>query len=92
MYWVIYNVDTTKIVLRKDGGRSWNTKAAAKAAMTRLKLSYDDHAICEAKYFVDHIEKKEIRHGIVGATGKEYVVGVNTPWTSGPWSETYWCQ
>jgi hypothetical protein len=36
------------------------------------------------------IEKKEIRHGVASCEGQIYEVPVNTPWTSGPWSESYW--
>ena len=56
-----------------------------------IEASRSDFVIADEKTFYDTIEKKETRHGIVGSAGKEFVVGVNTSWTSGPWSETYWC-
>lgn len=103
MSYVIYHKDTT--VLLDTGKSAYNnsfeTEAAAKAALTRAvkkalrkgkdPINKNDYKIAESREFHDKIEKKEIRHGIVHAAGKEFEVGVNTPWTSGPWSETYWC-
>ena len=51
----------------------------------------NEFAIAERGHFHKNIEKTEVRHGIVHAAGKEFEVSVNTPWTSGPWSETYHC-
>jgi hypothetical protein len=98
MSYVIYHKETTKIVSKKGQYSPYTgyaTEAAAKAAMTRMSnqdRSFNPklHAIAEVSYFKDNIEKKETRHGIAGSDGKEFEVGVNTPWTSGPWSETYW--
>lgn len=55
-------------------------------------MTKDEYGIAELAHFVDSIEKKEVRKGIVGAAGQEFTVGVNTSWSSGPWSENYWCQ
>lgn len=98
MSFVAYNKETT-VLLRKDlrgsGSPYFDTAAAAKAAITRAakkrEIVANDYAVIDAKTFFDTIEKKEIRVGIVGSDSKEFEVGVNTPWTSGPWSETYWC-
>jgi hypothetical protein len=40
--------------------------------------------------FHTNIEKTETRYGVAACQGQEYVVPVNTSWTSGPWSESYW--
>jgi len=57
------------------------------AELAALESDYEILPMDEFK----KIEKTEVRHGIVAAAGKEFNVPVNTPWTSGPWSETYWC-
>jgi len=99
MSYVIYNVDTTIIATEKNrklySYDSFTTESAAKAALTRMvkkgKIkNRDEYAISEVIYFHNNIEKKETRKGIGPADGKTFTVGVNTPWTSGPWSETYW--
>lgn len=96
---VIYNKETTKF-LRIFRNGYWQdsiyaTEGAAKAAFTRAarKDSFEpnEFAIAERGHFHKNIEKTEVRHGIVHAAGKEFEVSVNTPWTSGPWSETYHC-
>jgi len=98
MSYVIYNKETTLILSAKRGKDYFATERAAKGARTKILNAHpeygtsDDFDIAEARDFYDNIEKKEIRHGIVHCQGKTYEVGVNTPWTSGPWSETYWCQ
>lgn len=95
MSFVIYNKDTTRILRKHWYDKPYETQAAAKAGLTRAvkkgDVKREDFDISPAKEFFEHIEKKEIRHGIVHAAGKEFEVGVNTPWTTGPWSETYWC-
>jgi hypothetical protein len=96
--YVIYEKTSTKIVSILRKGR-WDlaefaTSGAAKAGFTRLhkagKIHPDTHAIAGRGEFAK-IEKTEVRKGIVGSAGKDFVVGVNTPWSSGPWSESYWC-
>jgi len=94
MQYVLFHIESTLIVGR------YKTEGAAKAAATRLsklpesdkrRIVLEDHSVMTIEEF-QAIEKQEVRHGIVHCEGKEYTVGVNTPWTSGPWSETYWCQ
>lgn len=97
MSYAIYEKSSTKFVriIRKGCWTNavFETKAAAKAAFTRLvkakKIKAREHAIAELDNFYKNIEKKEVRQGIVGSKGV-FTVGVNTPWTSGPWSESYW--
>lgn len=96
MSFVIYHKETT--VYLNVRGRIYNpayeTLAAAKAALTRAvkkgEVKREDYDISPLEEFRKFIEKKEIRRGIAGSDGKEFEVSVNTPWTSGPWSETYW--
>ena len=96
MSYIIYNKETTRILSGKRGKDYFATESAAKSARTRILKKQpelgtaDEFDIAEIGYFRDNIEKTEIRVGIVHAAGKEFEVGVNTPWTSGPWSETYW--
>ncbi len=94
---VIYHKETTKF-LRIFRRRYWldactfDREQDAKACLTRESRktrSLGEYTIAELDHFVKNIEKKEIRHGVGPCLGKEYEVGVNTPWTSGPWSETY---
>lgn len=98
MSYAIYEKSTTKFVRILRNGYWTNaifaTQAAAKASMTRLvkakKIKAREHAISELEHFYNNIEKKEVRQGIVHSQGKSFNVGVNTSWTSGPWSESYW--
>jgi hypothetical protein len=99
MGYVIYHKDTTKIVrVLKHGAWTtacFKTESAARAGLTRMSkksgFDADAHAIAEQAMFRDTIEKTEVRRGVAGAHGKTFVVPVNTSWTSGPWSESYWC-
>lgn len=100
---VIYHKETTKFIcIPRANSNYYKTLAAAKAALTRAikagvkgaddkPLVKEDFLIADTQTFYDSIEKKEIRHGIVGSEGKTFEVGVNTSWSSGPWSESYWC-
>jgi hypothetical protein len=98
MSYAIYEKESTRFVriLRKGYWTDtvFATEAAARAAFTRLskqkKVNKKTHAIAELDNFYKNIEKKEVRTGIVGSQGKKFTVGVNTSWTSGPWSESYW--
>lgn len=98
-YFVVYHKETTKllrVLVQRSGWQSpiYPSMGQAKAALTRAVnkglVKREDYAIAEADAFYKTIEKKETRHGIAACEGKEYVVGVNEPWTTGPWSETYW--
>ena len=100
MSYVIYEVESTRYLCRpakKGNAREYyETERSAKGALTRTcklnpDLDPDTFRICPAPMF-NVIEKKEVRKGIVHAEGKEFTVGVNTPWTSGPWAETYHCR
>lgn len=98
MSYVIYHKETTKIVRVMRNGfwqdARFETERAAKAGLTRLvktgKFNVSECAIAEFGAFRSSIEKTEVRKGIVSAAGQEFEVPVNTPWSSGPWSEAYW--
>lgn len=92
--YVVYDLETTLILNnpKKWGITKYETERSARAARTRAgDREGKKYGVAEWTEFLQHIEHKEIRHGIVGSAGKEFLVGVNEPWTSGPWSETYWC-
>lgn len=94
---VVYNRETTIIVSEVSGYRHkvYDSESTAKAAITRMvnkgMIRREDVAIAETSVFFSTIEKKHIRKGIVHSEGRDFEVGVNTPWSSGPWSEAYWC-
>ena len=88
MFYVLYNVKTTKMVKPKSGYSSYNTAAAAKRAMTVNGLSDTEYAVTDDENFYNNIEKTEIRKNFM--TGKEFVTRVNTAYTTCPSSETYW--
>jgi hypothetical protein len=86
---VLYNVETTKLVPAKGYYNfNYKTAAAAKAARTRNGLDKNLYSVAEAEYFYSNIEKKETRINLMSR--KEFVVGVNSPYSTCPSSETYW--
>lgn len=105
MSFVVYDRESTLLLRKKNRDHNYATRAAAESAITRyrkaaiaearkgVKPKFNPTNLCivESNKFFKFIEKTEVRHGIVNANGTEFTVGVNTPWTSGPWSETYWC-
>lgn len=99
MSYVIYHKNTTKIVrIIRNGGYQdarFETLRAARAGLTRLAkksgFTVSEYDIAELGEFRSKIEKTEVRHGVGPAHGKQFTVPVNESWTSGPWSETYWC-
>jgi len=103
MSYVIYHVETTKVLRSPAGGvgcykEAYATERAAKAALTRAvtkgkiteKEANEDYRIDETGHFREYIEKKEKRSGAGPAFGETFEVAVNTPWSSGPWSDAYW--
>jgi len=98
MSYVIYNVETTKLLRVKSGGvgcykETFASIGAAKAAMTRaLKKGnltvFVDYAIAETGEFRAKIEKTETVRSLMN--GKEIVQSVNTPRCCDPSSELYW--
>ena len=92
MNYVIYHTETTILL-----GRSYKSKGAAKAGLTRAerdkkivdKRKYD---IAEVHHFYDEIEKKETKDYINPHSGEKCTVtqGVNTPRSCDPTSDLYW--
>ena len=90
MAYVLYNIETTKLVPTADRWvKTFRTEAAAKSARTRNKLSALEYEIAEASKFYAEIEKKEVRQNLM--SGKYFTVGVNADYATCPSSETYWC-
>ena len=95
MSFVIYNPETTKLLRIHRSGMWRNAAFTTKAAASRVYNGLTDEQ--KAQYVIEEYEvfkaneKTEIRHGAGPAHGKTFEVKVNTSWTSGPWSETYWC-
>ena len=91
MGYVIYDKATTRIK-----GKTYKTRAAAKAALTRMGrglIEDADHpkfiyGIAELGYFESHIEKQVERTNLM--TGQKYMESVNRPSHMSPASETYW--
>lgn len=88
MSYVIYVIETTRLVNRK----TYNTLAAAKAAITRGErdgtIVRDLVAIAAAINFYNHIELKVERTNML--SGEKYWEPVNTPSYCSPSSEAYW--
>lgn len=97
MAYVIYEKKSTKVhrILRNGYWQDaqFATERAAKAGFTRElkkgKINKKNYAVIELSE-LRKIEKTEVRYGVGPAYGKKFEVSVNTPYTSGPWSETYW--
>lgn len=85
---VIYDIVTTRIfcpsIYHK---KTYASLSAAKAAMTRNKLSKDVYAIADYKDFTDYIEERVTRRHLL--TGKEFTIPINTPACCDPSTETY---
>jgi hypothetical protein len=87
MSYLIYNIETTRIVRPNSWHKGYKTLAAATAAFTRQGLSYDECAIAETEDFTKNIEKEEIRYNLL--TRKPFSIKVNTPACCDPSTETY---
>jgi hypothetical protein len=59
---IIYNVETTRISRPKWYHKGYKSRGAAKAAMTRSKLSSPEYAIEDSAVFFATIEKKVTKH------------------------------
>jgi hypothetical protein len=99
MSYVIYHIESTRFLSHATKAcdkESFASQGAAKAALTRAvkkdaTVFRAEYAIADRDVFHETIEKKTIRHGVALSYGKKFEVPVNTPWTSGPWSETWHC-
>jgi len=88
MAYVVYHKETTRIQRRSNGDEFFATEAAAKAYITRKRLSDVVYAVAEYSFFQDNIEKQVTRVNLM--SGKEYTESVNTPNYMSPSSEAYW--
>lgn len=98
MSYVIYHKETTVILRKHWYDKPYETEAAAKAGLTRaikkatLKgkeaINRNDYAIAEEQTFFATIEKQETRYNLMSK--KPFTVGVNSPSSCDPSSETYW--
>jgi hypothetical protein len=90
MYYVVYNVQSTRIV----GSRNfhhWKSAGAAKAHLTRMgKQGYNvtEYAVAETTHYYANIEKTVTRVNLL--SGQEFQESVNTPSYCSPASEAYW--
>jgi hypothetical protein len=85
MTYVVYNIQSTLLLTRKE----YKTEAAAKAAMTRAKVNPNMYEVAAAGEFHLHIEKREQRTNLM--TGTKFWARVNDNRACDPSSETYWC-
>lgn len=93
MSYVVYEVQSTRIVSEKCYGKThYATEAAAKAARTRLikkgKYAEDQIRVQDAQAYHMLIEETVERVNLM--SGKTYRESVNTPNCCSPSSETYW--
>jgi hypothetical protein len=100
MSYVIYDKDTTEIILWAPygGEKTFKTKAAGLAARTRMvkagKLKFRDRMLDPEKIEVIErgelakIEKQELVTNLLN--GKTVLESVNTPYFMSVGSETYW--
>jgi hypothetical protein len=98
MSYVIYHKETTLILRKHWYTKAYETEAAAKAGLTRAikkaalkgeKLNRKDYEIADTATFFNSIEKTETRYNLMSK--KPFTVGVNSPSSCDPSSETYWC-
>lgn len=95
--YVIYHKETTRYLCRHAGTKNkkeiYQSLGAAKSAITREAklgaINADDFAVAGYHEFSKNIEKEEERHNIMN--GKAFMTRVNSPHSSCPSSETYWC-
>lgn len=87
MAYVVFNVDTTRLVRRANGMETFKTAAAANAHITRY-LDGTKYAVAEAGDYFANIERQVERVNLM--TGQRYMESVNTPSYCSPASESYW--
>lgn len=93
MSYVVYNIETTRIVSPKPYGKThYPTLAAAKAAKTRMlkmkKFEGQDLAVLDIDVYRTCVEKMVKKVNLM--SGQEYWESVNTPNYCSPSSEAYW--
>lgn len=97
MAYVVYNIESTKLLRTPSGGvgcykTHYASEAAAKSALTRAvkkgKVVASEYAVAEFNTFQNTIEKTETVRNLM--TGQPVVQSVNTPRCCDPSSELYW--
>ena len=89
MAYLVYEVESTRIVKGRNGRTTYDTERAAKAARTRaLRTTDEELGVAQAAFFYAEIEKKVKRVNLMSR--KEYWEPINTPLSCSPASETYW--
>lgn len=93
MSYVVYEVESTRLVSEKRYGKThFASEAAAKAARTRLikkgKYTEEQLRVQDAQAYKMFIEETVERVNLM--SGKTYRESVNTPLCCSPSSETYW--
>lgn len=89
MPYVIYHKETTVLF----NTVKYATEGAAKAEITRQVkkgkiIDREKYGIAEARDFFHNIEKQVTRRNLM--SGKEFMIGVNTPSYMDPSMESYW--
>jgi hypothetical protein len=90
MSYVVYNVQSTKIVGSRNT-KHWKSAGAARAHLTRMgKQGYNvtEYAVAETNFYYANLEKTVTRVSLM--SGQEYQESVNTPRSCSPASELYW--
>lgn len=90
MSFVVYHTDSTILLERTN--KTYATKGAAKAALTRyskqISINVEEYSITDAVNFYTNVEKKVTRKNLM--SGLEYQEPVNTPNYMSPACESYW--
>lgn len=86
---VLYNVETTKLVTPKGMyNKTFASASAALRARTVKGLPVAEYAVTDYENFWKNIEKKEVRVNLM--SGKEFETNVNDNYSTCPSSESYW--
>ena len=89
MAFVLYNIETTKLVTPKGYyTKTFASAAAALRARTIKGLPVAEYAVTDYENFWKNIEKKEVRKNFM--SGAEFETSVNSNYTTCPSSESYW--
>jgi len=88
--YVVYNIDTTRLVVRKRNVylNTFKSKGAATRARNQ-QTNPEEYAITDSVNFFANVEKMVTRRNSM--TGKDFQERINTPYSCSPASEAYWC-
>ena len=93
MSFVIYEVESTRLIRKNSWSPAHKSERAAKSARTRYLKAHpevepESLAIAEYSVFHNSIERMVERKNLM--SGEFYMERVNTPISCSPSSETYW--